>query len=479
MSRFFLVPNALDYKQLCVNTKPHVIVHEPIQYTPDTDRRFPGDKSSDEDDAASVSSSASDSGDEDDREFERRTFCAMACRRCGNKPSMNQHLTSNLESDLACMLDKQGLANQTLARQEINNTPSSDHASIIQLNNVVKTLKNEIVKLQDLLPQAARTPRTTYAPERNLEAVAFDESNVPGGDELAKRSAEVAKRSAEVAKQQGTLEYLSRELADAKAECAEQKSTIERLESNLAAESTRCNDLAGKLDASYAQEPDARTDRDPMLQKARARIETAHHHNAAPNLEYELDAANSRIAMLEDKVHEDQDMLLNMELNMQKEKTREKSELEFIQNKLKEDLHGAKEEIVNLREKVKDYDDMQKALAAAMDKESLLKEEIGDLQKLAIPKNDHEELRKKAGDYEALKEALKRSEGDLRLCNRELQQTKTDLEEKEQDLKNLRGRLKEEQDNTAMLQDRLAMVRADVNKDPPKEKRGFFGRLKN
>lgn len=340
------------------------------------------------------------------------------------------------------MLDKQGFVNQTLARQEINNTPSSDHASIIELNNVMKTLKNEIVKLQDLLPQAARTPRTTYAPERNLGAVAFDESNVPGDDKLAKRSAEVAK-------QQGTLEYLSRELADAKAECAEQKSTIERLKSNLTAESARCNDLAAKLDASYAQEPDA---------------------------------ANSRIAMLEDKVHKDQEMLLNMELNMQKEKTRERSELEFIQNKLKEDLHGAKEEIVNLREKVEDYDDMQKALAAAMENESLLKQEIGDLQKLAIPKNDHEELRKKAGDYEALKEALKQAEGDLRLCNRELQQTKTDLREREEDLKILRETLKKEQDNAAMLQDRLAMVRADVNKDPPKdppkEKRGFLGRFK-
>lgn len=475
MSRIFLIRNGFDYKQLCVNTKPPVIVHEAIQYTKDTDRRFPGDKSSDQDDAASVSSSASDSGDEDDREVERRTFCAVPCRRCGNKLSTNQDLTSNLASDLACMLDKQGFVNQTQARQEINNTPSSNHTSIIQLNNVVKTLKNEIVKLQDLLPQAARTPRTTYAPERNLGAVEFDESNVPGGDELAKRSDEVAK-------QQGTLEYLSRELADAKAECAEQKSTIERLKSNLTAESARCNDLAGKLDASYAQEPDARTDRDPMLHKALARTETAHHHNAAPNLEYELDAANSRIAMLEDKVHEGQDMLLNMELNMQKEKTREKSELEFMQNKLREELHGAKEEIVNLREKVKDYDDMQKALAAAMQKESLLKEEIGELQTLAIPKNDHEELRKKARDYEALKEALKRSEGALRLCNRELQQTKTDLQEREEDLKNLRKTLKEEQDNAAMLQDRLAMVREDVNKDPPKdppkEKRGFFGRLK-
>ena len=474
MSRIFLLPTGLDWNQLCIDTKPPVIVHDPmppIQYTQDKDRRFPGDKSSDENDAASVSSSASDSGDEDDREFGRRTFCAVACRRCGNKPSTNQDLTSNLASDLACMLDKPGFVNQTLARQEINNTPSSDHASIMGLNNVVETLKNEIVKLQGLLPQAARTPRTTYAPERNLGAVAFDESNVPGGDELAKRSAEVAK-------QQGTLEYLSRELADAKAECAEQKSTIERLKSNLAAETARCNDLAGKLDASYAQEPDARTDRDPMLQKARARIETAHHHNAAPNLEYELDAANSRIAMLEDKVHEDQDMLLDMELNMQKEKTREKNELEFIQNKLKEDLHGAKEEIVNLREKVEDYDDMQKALAAAMEKESLLKQEVGDLQKLAIPKNDHEELRKKARDYEALKEALKRAEGDRMLCNRELEQTKTDLREREEDLKNIRGTLKEEQDNAAMLQDRLAMVRADVNKDPPKEKRGFFGRLK-
>lgn len=475
MSRFFLVPHGFDGNSQCFNIKPSVIVHEPIEYTRDTDKRFRGDKSSDEDDAASVSSSASDSGDEDDRDFEGRTFCAVACRRCGKKPSTNQDLTSNLASDLACMLDKQGFENQTLARQAIQNTPSSDHASIIQLNNVVKTLKKEVVKLQDLLPQSARTPRTTYAPERNLGAVAFDESNVPGGDELAKRSAEAAK-------QQGTLEYLSRELADAKAECAEQKSTIERLESNLAAESARCNDLVAKLDASYAQEPDARTDRDSMLREALARTETANHHNAAPNLVYELDAANSRIAMLEDKVHEDEDMLLNMELNMQKEKTREKSELEYIQNKLREELHGAKEEIVNLREKVKDYDDMQKALTAAREKESLLKEEIGDLQKLAIPNDDHEELRKKARDYEALEEALKRSEGDLRLCNRELQQTKTDLEDREKDLKTLRETLMKEQDNAAMLQDRLAMVRADVDKDPPKdppkEKRGFLGRFK-
>lgn len=471
MSRIFLVPNALDGKSLCFNTEPRVIVHKPIQYTRDTDKRFCGDKSSDEDDAASVSSSASDFGDEDHREFEGPTFCAVACRRCGKKPSMNQGLTSNLASDLACMLDKQGCVNQTLARQEINNTPSSDHASIIELNNVVKTLKKEVVKLEDLLPQAARAPRTTYAPERDLAAVTFDESNVPGGDELAKRSAGVAK-------QQGTLEYLSRKLADAKAECAEQKGTIERLESNLAAESARCNDLAAKLGASYAQEADARTDRDPMLRKALARIETAHHDSEAPDLEYKLDAANSRIVMLENKVKKDQDMLLDMELNMQEEKRREKSELEFIQNKLREELHGAKEEIVNLREKVKDCDDMQKALTAAREKESLLKEEIGDLQKLAIPKNDHEELRKKARDYEALQEALKRSEGDLRLCNRELQQTKTDLEDREEDLKNLRNTLKEEQDNAAMLQDKLAMVREDANKDPPKEKRGFLGRFK-
>lgn len=369
------------------------------------------------------------------------------------------------------MLDKQGFVNQTLARQDINNTPSTDHAGIIKLNNVVKNLQNEVVKLQDVLPQDAQTPRTTYAPEPNLGAVAFDESNVPGGDELANRSAELGT-------QQGTLECLSRELADAKAECAEQKTTIERLESNLAAESARCNDLAAKLDACYAQEADARTDRDPMLRKALARIETAHHDSATPDLEYKLDAANSRIAMLEDKVHKYQDMELNMELNMQKKKMQERSELEFIQNKLREDLHGAKEEIVNLREKVEDYDDMQKALAAAMEKESLLKQEIEDLQKLAIPKNDHEELRRKAGDYEALKGALKQAEGDLRLCNRELQQTKTDLQEREEDLKVLRETLKEAQANAAMLQDKLALVRADVNKDPPKEKRGFLGRLR-
>ena len=440
-----------------MNTSNRVICHKPIQYTQNADKSFAGDESSDEDDAASVSSSASDSGDEDHGESEGRTFCAVACRRCGNKPSMNQDLTSNLASDLACMLDKQGFANQTLARQEINNTPGSDHASVIELNNVVKTLEKEVVKLQDLLPQAARTPRTTYAPERNLGAVAFDESNVPGGDELANRSAELAR-------QQGTLESLSRELADAKAECAEQKSTIERLESSLAAESARCNDLAAKLHACYAQEPDARTDQDPMLQKALARIETAHHDSATPDLEYKLGAANSRIAMLEDKVHKYQDMELNMELNMQKKKMQERSELEFIQNKLREELHGAKGEIVNLREKVEDYDDMQKALAAAMQRESLLKQEVEDLQKLAIPDDEHEELRKKAGDYEALKGALKQAEGDLR--------------EREQELQTLRGTLKEEQDNAAMLQDRLAMVRADVNKDPPKEKRGFLGRFK-
>ena len=369
------------------------------------------------------------------------------------------------------MPDKQGFVNQTLARHNINNTPSSNNVSIIQLNNLMTPPKNEFVKQQDLLPQDARTPRTTYAPKRNLGAVAFDESNMPGDDE-------VAKRSAEVAKEQDTLERLSRDLADAKAECVEQKGTIERLKSNLAAKSTGRNDLAAELDAFYAQEPDARTTRDPMLQKALATIETAHDHNAAPNLEYKLDAANNRIAMLEAKVREYKDMELDMELKMQKEKTRERSELELMQNKLGEDLDAAKEEIVNLRKKVEDYDDMQKALAAAMQKESLLRQEVEDLRKVAIPKHDHEELRKKAGDHEALREAITQAQGDFISCKEELEKTKTKLQEREDDLKILRETLKKEQDNAAMLQDTLATVRADVTKDPSKKKGGFLGRFK-
>ena len=484
MSHFFVVRD-LDGRPLCMSTATHVIVHKQKPNTQDTDNMFARDESSDEDDSASVSSSASDSGDEDQCKSQRRTFSAATCRRCGNKRSMNPDFTSNLTSDRACMPDKQGFVNQTLARHNINNTPSSNNVSIIQLNNLMTPPKNEFVKQQDLLPQDARTPRTTYAPKRNLGAVAFDESNMPGDDEVAKRSAEVAKRSAEVAKrsaevakEQDTLERLSRDLADAKAECVEQKGTIERLKSNLAAKSTGRNDLAAELDAFYAQEPDARTTRDPMLQKALATIETAHDHNAAPNLEYKLDAANNRIAMLEAKVREYKDMELDMELKMQKEKTRERSELELMQNKLGEDLDAAKEEIVNLRKKVEDYDDMQKALAAAMQKESLLRQEVEDLRKVAIPKHDHEELRKKAGDHEALREAITQAQGDFISCKEELEKTKTKLQEREDDLKILRETLKKEQDNAAMLQDTLATVRADVTKDPSKKKGGFLGRFK-
>lgn len=370
------------------------------------------------------------------------------------------------------MLDKQGFVNQTLARQNTNNTPSSNNVSFIQLNNLMTPLQNEFVKPQDLLPQGARTSRTTYAPKRNLGAVASDESNMPEG-------AEVAKRGAEVAKQQGTLERLSRELADANAECAEQKSTIERLKGSLAAESARCKDLAADLDAFYAQEPDARTTRDLMLQKAPATIETAHDHNAAPNLKDNLDATNDRISMLEDKVRKYEDTELDMELKMQEEKTHQKSKLELIQNKLSKDLHGAKEEIVNLREKVKDYDNMQTALEAAMDRESLLKQEVKELRKVAIPKNDHEELRRKAGDYEELREALKQAEGDRISCNQELEKTKTKLEQREEELKMLQETLKKEQENAAILQGTLAAVKADVTKDSSKNKRGFFNRFKN
>lgn len=473
MSRFFVVPNSWNKEPLCMDTRTPFIVHErKKRYTQRTDNRFAGDESSDEDDSASVCSSASDSGDEDRCASPTRTSSAVTCRRCGNERSMNRDLTSNLTFNRACMLDKQGFVNQTLARQNTNNTPSSNNVSFIQLNNLMTPLQNEFVKPQDLLPQGARTSRTTYAPKRNLGAVASDESNMPEG-------AEVAKRGAEVAKQQGTLERLSRELADANAECAEQKSTIERLKGSLAAESARCKDLAADLDAFYAQEPDARTTRDLMLQKAPATIETAHDHNAAPNLKDNLDATNDRISMLEDKVRKYEDTELDMELKMQEEKTHQKSKLELIQNKLSKDLHGAKEEIVNLREKVKDYDNMQTALEAAMDRESLLKQEVKELRKVAIPKNDHEELRRKAGDYEELREALKQAEGDRISCNQELEKTKTKLEQREEELKMLQETLKKEQENAAILQGTLAAVKADVTKDSSKNKRWFFNRFKN
>ena len=449
------------------------------------------------DDVDGSSTSSGESEDEDDEHINvgKRTFgagvrtgatmllaTAQARQEFEKTPKTQQNLTAGLTaglaSDLACMIQEKGSVNGTLEENTLKNLIANGQNNMIQTKNMVRNLQNEDAKRQDVMTPAAQTRRTRYTPEPDATTVFFDESNVPEGDVLpqsvqgpSKRdppdaqaardelTREVAKLSAKVAEQQGTIQSLGRDLADANA-------ARDELTRDLAAERARCNDLAARLDTSHAPARDARTVRDPMLKKALEVIEKGGDNNAPPDLEYKLDAANARIAMLSNMVEKYEHKVEEyekMELSWQKEKMRERSEVELVQDKLRQDLHAAKKENAKLHHEA-----------------TLLKEEIADLRNNSISKHDHEKLYEKAQDYTALQRALLEAQGDLKSCKKELQQANADLLQSATDSDKLKAELRTEQDMGALLEKKLAMVRAEVDpgvKEIRVKKRGIFSRL--
>ena len=484
------------------------------------------------DDVDGSSTSSGESEDEDDEHINvgKRTFgagvrtgatmllaTAQARQEFEKTPKTQQNLTAGLTaglaSDLACMLQEKGSVNGTLEENTLKNLIANGQNNMIQTKNMVRNLQNEDAKRQDVMTPAAQTRRTRYTPEPDATTVFFDESNVPEGDVLPQSvqgpsnrdppdaqaardelTREVAKLSAEVAEQQGTIQSLGRDLADANAardeltrevaklsaNVAEQQGTIQSLDRDLAdanaardeltrdlaAERARCNDLAARLDTSLAPARDPRTVRDPMLKKALEVIEKGGDNNAPPDLEYKLDAANARIAMLSNMVEKYEHKVEEyekMELSWQKEKMRERSEVELVQDKLRQDLHAANEENAKLHHEA-----------------TLLKEEIADLRNNSISKHDHEKLYEKAQDYTALQRALVEAQGELKSCKKELQQANADLLQSATDSDKLKAELRTEQDTAALLEKKLAMVRAEVDpgvKETRVKKRGIFSRL--